>query len=160
MFLGRCCQWKWGPFTGSQEKHFWKPMSWRMRRSGEIYWNRNGRLLPGSQCPSLSVLLWQKYSLAFFRPSTVLPSSGLEIGPVSWKSVPCQSPVQFSLCPCLDSPCSRLLLAGTVLPHQEFHWDLLLEYLSCQPLYGCYGERMCEGRNECVCVRVVGEREK
>lgn len=39
-----------------------------MRCSGKIYWDRNGRLLSGSQCSSLPVLLWQKYSLAFFRP--------------------------------------------------------------------------------------------
>lgn len=84
--------------------------------------------VPGG--PSLCILLWKSPDLFL---------SGPEVVPMSRNSVPCQSLVQFSLCPCPASVVSsQLRSAGTTLPYS----GLLLEPTQeAYPAAGCRAAR-------------------
>lgn len=89
-FFYRCCQWKWGSFTGLWEEHF-RTTHGRMWCGSEVYWDGN-RGLPWVLNVSLpSAPTWKKSSLISIKAKTkIIVQRFRAIGPSSAVSAPVQ----------------------------------------------------------------------
>lgn len=90
-FFYRCCQWKWGSFIGSWDKHFRRNIHGRMWYGSEVFWDGNRRLLWVLNVSSSSALPWKKFSLISIKAKTkTIVQRFCAIGPASAIAAPVQ----------------------------------------------------------------------